>query len=248
MNIFLSGILESTEREQATELVQEPTLNVPTETEPCIWNSAEIKVLRNFFKETKEENIGLRSRVQIVTEDLAELKNSHRVLEEKHEDCQTKLMEAENANKRLQILAGMLNLKSELDRSRRTVKQLQKDLEESRTMQQEGDKKWRKTQQELEEEKLLRENLEIRWDREIDDIQREHRCIVKESEREHRKELTKLKGQMEILRVELEKEKLQRKRVDNGLKHLQMHFASSPLSGEPNRSVSTDQITKLSYH
>ena len=211
-----------------------------------LWNSSEIEILREVFKEAKRQNTQLKAILKTNQEHLNKLerkyKRQYNVLELRTE----KLQEARNANERLQIAGD--NFKKQLRSANKTIEFLHDEIKVLREIQSELSKKAQNLRSELDKERIDRKNAQF-------DLINQQQAALREMElREeklkllHAEDVDYLQNQIESLTKELEKEKADHQRSLKGLQHLRNHFSSVPLVGEKLSSkanvVNTDQLKK----
>ena len=211
-----------------------------------LWNSSEIEILREVFKEAKRQNAQLKAILKTNQEHLNKLerkyKRQYNVLELRTE----KLQEARNANERLQIAGD--NFKKQLRSANKTIEFLHDEIKVLREIQSELSKKAQNLRSELDKERIDRKNAQF-------DLINQQQAALREMElREeklkllHAEDVDYLQNQIESLTKELEKEKADHQRSLKGLQHLRNHFSSVPLVGEKLSSkanvVNTDQLKK----
>ena len=214
-----------------------------------LWNSSEIEILREVFKETKRQNAQLKAILKTNQEYLRKLERKFKKQSSVLELRTDKLQEARKANERLEIAGD--NFKKQLSSSNKTIEFLHEEIKSLREAQSKLTKETQNLRLELDKERIDRKNTQF-------DLISQQQAAIREMElREeklkllHSKDVDYLQNQIESLTNELEKEKTEHQWSLKGLQHLRNHFSSVPLAGDvieiskKANVVNTDQLKKL---
>jgi chromosome segregation ATPase len=215
-----------------------------TDSDSCIWDQAELGILRQEFRSVKAENVGMKGRIAVLEKELSKYTHGNRQLQKTINLLKAQLNEAHTANRRLHMLSQ--HLKQELDRATANVEQL-RSTENDRN-------RLAITVQQL-EAKLLNDEqtskqkqaaLEMKWTALLE--QQRLGDVVKISDLTT--ELNRLVSSIHDLETKLTTEQTEHSRTRKGLEHLQKHFSSLPQSGEKLNTSDRgqrDQLMKLMY-
>lgn len=206
----------------------------------CIWDSADIVILRKVYKDIKEENIKLTSQMKVLEVEMMKLKKLEKSKSKELSVRTDELQEAIKANKRLEILGQYL--KKELKTSGKVIKDLSEELGELKEANTEMEKEIARIYNELDTERFERRKLELEWEREMEEIKTEHRQHEQRLIEDSQKMQVHMVEEIKNLKEQLEKERELHKRSIRGLNHLRMHFNSLPAAEE--KDTDLHQLTK----
>lgn len=206
----------------------------------CIWDSADIGILRRVYKDIKEENIKLTSQMKVLEMEMMKLKKLERTKAKELDVRTDELQEAIKANKRLEILSQYL--KKELKNSGKVIKDLNEKLGEMKEANTGMEEEIARIYSELDTERLEKRKLELKWETEMDEIKTERRQHEQRLVEDSQKMQVHMVEEIKNLREQLDKERELHKRSIRGLNHLRMHFGSLPAAEE--KDADPHQLTK----
>lgn len=206
----------------------------------CIWDSADIGILRRVYKDIKEENIKLTSQMKVLEVEMMKLKKLERTKTKELDVRTDELQEAIKANKRLEILSQYL--KKELKNSGKVIKDLNEKFGEMKEANTGMEEEIARIYNELDTERLEKRKFELKWEREMDEIKTERRQHEQRLIEDSQKMQSHMVEEIKNLREQLDKETELHKRSIRGLNHLRMHFGSLPAAEE--KDTDPHQLTK----
>lgn len=228
-----AGVEKTSTAEEANRAKETKDLSL-AETElslgTCIWDSADIGILRRVYKNIKEENVKLTSQMKVLEVEMMKLKKLERTKTKELTVRTDELQEAIKANKRLEILSQYL--KKEVKNSGKVIKDLNEKLGEMKEANTGMEEEIARIYNELDTERFEKSKLELEWEREMDEIKTEQRQNEQRLIDDSQKMQVDMVEEIKSLREQLDKERELHKRSIRGLNHLRMHFGSLPAAEE----------------
>ncbi len=210
-----------------------------------LWESNEIEILRNVFKEARTQNKHMKAELKTHHEHVEKLDRKCRRQSDELKKRTNKLREARKANERLQILNT--SLRQQLDAANATIEFLHTEINELREKQATLSRESQTLRLEHDRGRIDAQNARL-------DLISEHQSAVrdldlreKKLKHAHKREVEELRKQVEELREELEAERTRHDRSLRGLQHLRNHFSSVPLEQNTSKAnvVCGPQLQKL---
>lgn len=207
----------------------------------CIWDSNDIQVLRQAFRETSNEHVRFRSQVRVLQEEVEKMSVERSDQGKALETTRQHLHDARTANRRLQMIVN--HLRMELDRTTNQVDGL-RSVETERS---DLNGQLRRVQLELSaadcHHKTTIAHFEAKWRKELE----EQRLADTEVKTRLNGDVARLKGKIEQLEQQLRREVEDHRRTREGLEHLRIHFSTLPASGEKLNCLHKDELNNWTY-
>jgi len=232
--------------QDATKKLPQPSIDLSVAeniSEPsCIWDTAEINVLRKEFRSVSDKNAELRGRLMVLESDLAKLTKRDKQQQKHIFELTTQVKNAVSANERLQMLVK--HLKNELLISSDVIRQLHLSVADKDELVHEK----KRLECELSAERSNFKQLSVSIKAELMaqlENQRINEAVI---QGDLKRESAKLLEKVEELTQQLEQERLDHSRTQIGLQHLRIHFATLPSDGAKRSTSHQHSLTKLSFH
>ncbi|XP_052217807.1 probable inactive protein kinase DDB_G0270444 [Dreissena polymorpha] len=212
----------------------------------CIWDSAEIGVLRQAYRKLKEDSIESMVHVRETMKRNEDLEKH--VVEQKHiiASQKVKLSEAKIANKRLKIHVDSLT--EEVKYLTAKTGAMEEVIREVKTEHSDMVKEMHENRVTTDKERMERERIKLKLDLLKREALAEKLAAEDKIRTQCRKAIHDLKEEVKKLEKELMEEKEKRLVTEKGLKHLRNHFSSLSVQDiMPHNAVDRDQIGFIQY-